>query len=592
MDKRNPKAKIVCRFNRSASALGMMTWFAGQDIPVLPIHGVVDDCCTCGNAECASPGKHPMSSLVPHGVKDATTDVKTIRRWHRKHPDMNYAVATEGLAVIDCDSKEALKAFRSGYRPPPTFTVKTARGFHFYYRGEMPARNGVLSKLDIKSGVGSYVVGPGSRHASGAIYAVWENEPIADLPDNVASISAEPAERETANDATLIPKGQRNTILTGWAGYLRRLGAPRKAILATLRAANDVLSADPLPDSELRSIARSISKKPGKDWPTVVPFSDIPEEELDWIWYPYICAGTVGLLDGDPGEGKSQLCVWVCARVSQGDLLPNGDPLPPANCFLFNFEDLPGAVIRKRLEANGADLSRVFIQSRRFQLTQEMVDWLEAQIAQHQPRLVFLDPIQAFMSGVDASNNIEVRGFMEKLVEIAERQRCAIITVRHFGKGPQDRAMKKGIGATDFVGIARSQWGLAKRRDGVRGFVVFHFKANSEKGQAMLFTMGDANGRKGEQPKIAFDRFEDIDADTFFSEPAAKRGPVQNEQEDAKGYLSERLADGPKPVKALKTDAEARGIGSSTVNRAAEALGVVKAKGEDGRWYWSLPSGD
>ncbi|MFC4291362.1 bifunctional DNA primase/polymerase [Sphingorhabdus arenilitoris] len=577
------------KLDRSASVLGMMQWFAGQEIPVLPIHGIVDGCCTCGVDKCTSPGKHPISSLVSHGVKDATIDLKTIRRWHRKYPNMNYAIATKGLAVIDCDSKAALQAFRSSYRPPPTFTVKTARGFHYYYRGEMHARNGVRSKLDIKSGPGSYVVGPGSRHASGAIYAVWEDEPIADLPDNVASIAAEPPEDKTANNTSLIPKGQRNTILTGWAGYLRRLGAPSKAILDTLRAANDALSDDPLPDSELRSIARSISKKPGKEWPTLVPFSEVPEEELDWIWYPYICAGTVGLLDGDPGEGKSQLCVWVCARVSQGDLLPNGDPMPPANCFLFNFEDLPGAVIRKRLEANGADLSRVFIQSRRFQLTQEMVDWLEAQIAKHKPRLVFLDPIQAFMSGVDASNNIEVRGFMEKLVEIAERQRCAIITVRHFGKGPQDRAMKKGIGATDFVGIARSQWGLARRRDGVRGFIVFHFKANSEKGQAMLFTMGDADGRKGEQPKITFDRFEDIDADTFFSEPLAKRGPVQNEQEDAKGYLAERLTDGPKPVKALKTDAEARGIGSSTLNRAADALGVIKAKGEDGRWYWSIP---
>lgn len=580
------------QLDRSANMLAMMKWFAGQDIPVLPIYGVDDGVCACGDAKCSSPGKHPISSLVPHGVKDATTDRKTISRWHRKCPDMNYAVATAGLTVIDCDSKEALQAFRSDFHPPSTFTVKTARGFHFYFRGEMSPRIGVRAKLDIKSKASSYVVGPGSRHSSGAIYAVWEDEPIVDLPDNVASISAKPTEEEAANADTLIPKGQRNIILTGWAGYLRRLGAPRKAILATLRAANDALSDNPLPDSELRSIARSIASKPGKEWPTVVPFSDIPEEELEWLWYPYVCAGTVGLLDGDPGEGKSQLCVWLCARLSQGDLLPNGDPLPPANCFLFNFEDLPGAVIRKRLEANGADLSRVFIQSRRFQLTQEMVDWLEAQIAQHQPRLVILDPIQAFMSGVDASNNVEVRGFMERLVEIAERQRCAIITVRHFGKGPQDRAMKKGIGATDFVGIARSQWGLARRRDNVRGFVVFHFKANSEKGQAMLFTMGDADGRKGEQPKIAFDRFEDIDADTFFSEPAAKRGPVQNEQKDAKGYLSERLADGPKPVKALKTDAEARGIGSSTLNRAADALGVIKTKGEDRRWYWSLPSQD
>lgn len=105
------KQRIVVRFDRRASVLGMMKWFAGQDIPVLPIHGVVDGRCTCGDNECSSPGKHPISSLVSHGVKDATTDLKTIRRWHRKYPDMNYAVATEELAVIDCDSKEALRVF-------------------------------------------------------------------------------------------------------------------------------------------------------------------------------------------------------------------------------------------------------------------------------------------------------------------------------------------------------------------------------------------------------------------------------------------------------------------------------------------------
>lgn len=64
-----------------------------------------------------------------------------------------------------------------------------------------------------------YVVGPGSRHASGAIYAVWEDEPIADLPNNIASIAAKPSHEETVSGNVLIPKGQRNTVLTGWAGY-------------------------------------------------------------------------------------------------------------------------------------------------------------------------------------------------------------------------------------------------------------------------------------------------------------------------------------------------------------------------------------
>src|SRR3546814_11018615 len=112
----NQKAIIRCRFDRPASVRGMMKWFAGQDIPVLPIHGVVDGRCTCGDNQCSSPGKHPISSLVPHGVKDATTDLKTIRRWHREHPDMNYAVATDGLTVIDCESREAWQIGRASGR--------------------------------------------------------------------------------------------------------------------------------------------------------------------------------------------------------------------------------------------------------------------------------------------------------------------------------------------------------------------------------------------------------------------------------------------------------------------------------------------
>lgn len=574
--------------DRSATVLAMMKSFAGQDIPVLPIHGVVEGRCTCGDAECASPGKHPISPMVPHGVKDATTDLNTIMRWHRKHPDMNYAVATEGLAVIDCDSKESLRAFRSGYHPPPTFTVKTARGFHFYYRGEMPARNGVRNKLDVKSGPGSYVVGPGSRHASGPIYAVWENEPIADLAQNIAGITERTDEPADEGGGGPIPVGMRNSTMTQFAGYMHAKGVPQSAVLETLKTLNRTMSEKPLPDREVRQIARSVSRYPVKALPQIIPFSEIPEERLAFLWYPYICLGTLGLLDGDPGDGKSQLCVWLCARLSRGDKLPNGDRFEAASCFLFNFEDLPGAVIKKRLEANGADLSRVFIQSRQFQLTAEMVEWMDGEIAEKKPRLVILDPIQAFMSGVDGNSNIDVREFMSRLGEIAMNRKCAIICVRHFGKGAQDKAMKKGLGSTDFVGISRNQFGLARRNDGVRGFIVFHMKTNFERGESMLFTMGDADGRKGEQPKIGFDKFTDITADDFFSGEASMRGPDQDEREVAKDYLLDALANGPKAAAELKSQGEARAISASTLDRARKELGIATAK-RGKIWFWSLP---
>ncbi len=357
----------------------------------------------------------------------------------------------------------------------------------------------------------------------------------------------------------------------------------------TLKTLNRTMSEKPLPDREVRQIARSVSRYPVKAPPKIIPFSEIPEERLEFLWYPYICLGTLGLLDGDPGDGKSQLCVWLCARLSRGEKLPNGDRFEPANCFLFNFEDLPGAVIKRRLTANGADLDRVFIQSRQFQLTAEMVEWMDGEIAEKQPRLVILDPIQAFMSGVDGNSNIDVREFMSRLGEIAMKRKCAIICVRHFGKGAQDKAMKKGLGSTDFVGISRNQFGLARRSDGVRGFIVFHMKTNFESGDSMLFTMGDANGREGEQPKISFDKFTKITADEFFSGEVSSRGPEQDEREVAKEYLLEALAGGSKAAAELKSQGEARAISASTLDRARKELGIMTAK-KGKIWFWSLPS--
>ncbi len=586
-------SEIKLPIDRSASVLALMERFAGEGIRVFPVWGVIDGKCACGNDECNDIGKHPIGSLVRNGVKNATTDLKAIRGWHRKHPDMNYGVATEGLAVIDCDSKAALRKFRAEYDPPPTFTVKTARGFHFYFRGDMPAKTGARPKLDVKSGPGNYVVGPWSRHEFGPIYTLQGVMPIADLPTNIATITEDQDEPSTERfEDGMIPVGMRNDTLMRFAGWLRAQGVPQKSILPTLKVANRTMSEKPLPDKEVRKIASSVSRYPTKELPRIIPFSEIPEEDLEFLWYPYICLGTLGLLDGDPGDGKSQFMGWLVSRVSTGRKLPDGKRIDPGNCFLFNFEDLKGAVIKKRLEANGADLDRVFIQSRTFDLSKEMVEWLDGEIAEKKPLLVILDPIQAFMAGVDGNSNIDVREFMSRLAEIADKRRCAIICVRHFGKGAQDKAMKKGLGSTDFVGISRNQFGLARRDDGERGFIVFHMKTNFEKGKSMLFTMGDADGRKGEQPKIAFEGFVDMDADTFFAGPSAKRGPDQNEREDAKEYLLERLADGPVHVQVLKRDGEARGISSTTLNRAAVDLDIAKNQNDDRKWYWSLPSGD
>src|SRR5688572_22199372 len=76
---------------------------------ILPLHSVINGQCTCGNAECAqSAGKHPLAELVPHGLKEATTDASTVRRWFTQKPSANIGIATgtsSHLMVLDIDPR-------------------------------------------------------------------------------------------------------------------------------------------------------------------------------------------------------------------------------------------------------------------------------------------------------------------------------------------------------------------------------------------------------------------------------------------------------------------------------------------------------
>src|SRR5262245_34186061 len=66
---------------------------------VLPLHTARHGACACGHVPC--PGKHPRTA---HGVKEATIDEETIRRWWQQWPEANVGIATgavSGLVVLD-----------------------------------------------------------------------------------------------------------------------------------------------------------------------------------------------------------------------------------------------------------------------------------------------------------------------------------------------------------------------------------------------------------------------------------------------------------------------------------------------------------
>jgi len=171
--------------------------YASRGIPVLPLHyplphhrdlqALTDDhqlpspagrtSCSCRDPGCGQAGKHPLGSLVPHGVKDATTNRARILAWWTRHPQANIGLATGHLFdVLDVDGPAGERAIRQLAATHSLASsgplVRTGGGgWHFYLAptglGNVHPRG--LEQVDWR-GRGGYVVAPPSRHASGHPY--------------------------------------------------------------------------------------------------------------------------------------------------------------------------------------------------------------------------------------------------------------------------------------------------------------------------------------------------------------------------------------------------------------------------------------
>jgi hypothetical protein len=174
--------------------------YAQAGFRVFPTHTVRNGVCTCGGAKQCAPGKHPIGTLVPRGVLDASTDAKAIKQWWAQTPDANIGIATgkdSGVVVLDVDGPQGdkfLAEMESKHGSlPRTWQVKTGKGRHLYFRYPQNATK-VKSVARPKLGLdvradGGYVVAPPSSHESGRRYAFEENgmdEP-ADCPDWVVA---------------------------------------------------------------------------------------------------------------------------------------------------------------------------------------------------------------------------------------------------------------------------------------------------------------------------------------------------------------------------------------------------------------------
>ena len=145
-------------------------------------------------------------------------------------------------------------------------------------------------------------------------------------------------------------------------------------------------------------------------------------------------------------------------RRIAGRPLPMSDlPNRPGSMILMSAEDDPNRTIVPRLEAAGADLTKVhllesMVLANGFETLPSLradVDAITAAAARlGDCRLIVIDPVSAYLEGIDDNRNADLRGVLTPLKTLAENLRAAVVLVSHLTKAGlgQRKAPCHGLG--------------------------------------------------------------------------------------------------------------------------------------------------
>jgi hypothetical protein len=525
-------------------------------------------------------------------------------------------------------------------RLPPTLGWRSRRGPHLVYRtppGETPIKVQVDPEGVTLIGDGYLVAAPAWRAEYGVVYELnGTTEPVR-LPAELRLVLQEYG-RETRSETRRrfgegepIPKGHRDVAIFWKAVDLLRDGLSQKDALGQTLEVNREQCQPPLADElvrkqfkgairfvvahpteteHARAEARRILREhrdgartdegPGPTRTTTGkrkralerrPLRHVTAEQVEWAIAGKIPLGTLSLLAGVGGLGKSALMLaWTKEITDAG-----GDVL------IISYEDAAAQVIRPRFEALGGDLDRLH------ELYVDVLDGsvsfptdlpeLDRHIRETQARAVLIDPVSASIDlKLDAHKDQDVRVVLGQLAQLAERQRLAIPMNAHLNKAPSADPYLRINGSTAFYNAARSV--LTVTRDPAEPDwqrLVAHHKSNY--GQ-----LAEVERWRITPTTVVCDgipietmvmEFVEIAEDVSREDVLASRSAGDVKLDEAVAFLKDALVDGDWHDSAgLITLAGGQRISERTLRRAAlDGLEVEhERRGFPSTTWWRLPS--
>jgi putative DNA primase/helicase len=401
------------------------------------------------------------------------------------------------------------------------------------------------------------------------------------------------------------------------------------------------------PDLPAKSCAPAEeSRKRVMEFMDAVRVSDVETREQHWLWPGRIPLVDVTLLVGDPGVGKSLLALDLAARVTRGgpwpdelgpeattenkpspiphlpavegiphlstsphssfDIRHSSFPTTPGSVILFSAEDTLPETIRPRLEAAGADCSRVVAirmsvtlkrkfsflerdEPPNFELRRDVRDLWKLIHVTPDCRLVVIDSMNSCLSENSEHARVDDWGLLLRLAGFARRARIAMLLVSHLRK-KGGRAISCSLGSLAFAATARAVWAVAKDPDAAERRLFVPVKNNlAADTSGLAFSI--ESGSAGSAARIRWSS-EPVNAaaDAVLSY-SRRNGRPDDERKHAISWLAGYLNDGPRPAREVREAADANAIGYGTLRRAFRDLRAQALRENPhprSPWLWQL----
>src|ERR687898_489049 len=293
--------------------------------------------------------------------------------------------------------------------------------------------------------------------------------------------------------------------------------------------------------------------------------SGVEPEEVSWLWPSWLALGKLALVDGDPGLGKSAMTLDLAARVSCGKGFPDGAECEAASVVLLSAEDGLADTIRPRLDAAGADTSKVLAVATvpdenghdRLLSIPEDIPLIEKGIKRVGASLLVVDPLMAFLSGeTNSHRDQDVRRALAPLAGLAERTGAAVLVIRHLNKAAANNPLYRGGGSIGIIGAARMAFVVGKDPQDENRRVVASTKNNLAKPpKSLMFTLEEAESGS---VMVNWLGESEVSAKDLLATPQDKEHA--DARSEAVEVLNDVLANGPVPASQVKQEAEDAGI--------------------------------